>query len=284
MKKMLIIILTIIVAIVIWFIIPFSPLKKKFERDAEDTIASSKAETGKNFELSDFAPLPKAIQKYIAACGYIGTAQMDYIKMEYKNVDFKQGKEGPDLKIDYTQYNFVVSPERLAFIDSSMFGIPFEGYDMYRNGQGEMKGVIAKCIPLFDQKGSDLEKAGLVTFLSESLFAPSVLLQDYVLFEEIDDYHVKGTASYAGKTVSGVFTFNENYEYILFQTNDREAVGTDGKSENVPWTAKCSDYIVSESGIKYPSKFTAIWNYEDGDFVYFDGAISNVERGFYSEP
>lgn len=28
--------------------------------------------------------------------------------------------------------------------------------------------------------------------------------------------------------------------------------------------------------VKYPTKFKAIWNYPEGDFVYFDGVISTV--------
>ncbi|MDY3917602.1 MAG: DUF6544 family protein [Candidatus Limivivens sp.] len=51
---------------------------------------------------------------------------------------------GHTLKIDYTQYNFIHEPCRMALIDSSMFGIPFEDYDYYQNGTGGMKGVIAK--------------------------------------------------------------------------------------------------------------------------------------------
>ena len=50
--------------------------------------------------------------------------------------------------------------------------------------------------------------------------------------------------------------------------------------EYVTWSALCSDYQTMESGIKYPTKFQAVWNYTDGDFIYFDGVISNVSYGF----
>ena len=49
---------------------------------------------------------------------------------------FSQCKDRPALTIDYTQYNFVGEPCQMAFVDSSMFGIPFEGYDYYQNGTG----------------------------------------------------------------------------------------------------------------------------------------------------
>lgn len=271
------ILLVIVSAILIWFNIPYSPVKKSFSNDIEvlkkDIQLLEQADV---FEAEEFSHLPIAIQRYIEHCGYIGTPKMSYLKMEYRDVGFMQGRTGPALKIDYTQYNFVSEPSRMALIDSSMFGVHFEGYDYYQNGIGGMKGVIAKGITLFDQTGPDMDKACLATYLAESMFAPSILLQDYISFEEISDYEAKAIISYKGQTASGIFTFNEQYEYVSFTTNDRAVTNADGTMEYIPWSAVCGEYCVSASGIKYPTKFKAIWNYADGDFVYFDGVISTV--------
>lgn len=270
-----------IVMILIWFHIPYSPVKRDFQNDV-DTIMSENQLQTKNevFTEEDFNNLPAAIQKYIQGCGYIGTPKMSYLKMEYHNVDFLQGKNRPTLTIDYTQYNFINEPCRMALIDSRMFGIPFEGYDYYQNGIGGMKGVIAKAITIFDQTGADMNKACLATFLAESLFAPTILLQDYITFEEISDFEVRATITYGGQSASGIFNFNEQYEMFSFTTNDRAVAGTDGSMEYVPWSALCNDYQLSENGIKYPTKFQAVWNYTDGDFVYFDGIISEISYGY----
>ena len=270
-----------IAMILIWFRIPYSPVKRDFQNDV-DTIMSENQLQTKNevFTEEDFSRFPDAIQKYIQGCGYIGTPKMSYLKMEYHNVDFLQKKDSTALKIDYTQYNFINEPCRMARIDSSMFGIPFEGYDYYQNGIGGMKGVIAKAITIFDHTGADMNKACLATFLAESLFAPTILLQDYITFEEISDFEVRATITYGGQSASGIFTFNEQYEMFSFTTNDRAVAGTDGSMEYVPWSALCNDYQLSENGIKYPTKFQAVWNYTDGDFVYFDGIISEISYGY----
>ncbi len=266
--------------LVIWLNIPYSPVKKQFQNDVSSLMTKKHLLVDNElFTEEDFSHLPTAIQRHIENCGYVGTPKMSYLKMEYHNVDFSQGKSGPTLKIDYTQYNFINEPCRMAFIDSSVFGIPFEGYDYYQNGIGGMKGVIAKAITLFDQTGVDMDKACLTTFLAESLFAPTILLQDYITFEEISDFEVRATINYKGQSASGIFTFNEQYEMISFATNDRVVTGTDGSMEYVPWSALCNNYQIFESGIKYPTKFQAVWNYPDGDFVYFDGIISEVSYG-----
>lgn len=283
-RKMFIVLgmlLVIVGALVIWFNIPYSPVKKQFQSDITALLAENQLSIDNElFTEKDFEHLPTAIQRYIENCGYIGTQKMSYLKMEYHNVDFSQGKDRPTLTIDYTQYNFINEPCRMALIDSSMFGIPFEGYDYYQNGTGGMKGVIAKAVTLFDQTGADMDKACLATFLAESLFAPTILLQDYITFEEISDFEVRATINYKGQTASGIFAFNEQYEMISFTTNDRAVAGTDGSMEYVPWSAFCNDYHLSPSGIKYPTKFQAVWNYPDGDFVYFDGVISEVSYGY----
>lgn len=177
----------------------------------------------------------------------------------------------PMLKIDYTQYNFVKELNRIAYIDSSMYGIPFEGLDTYDNGLGSMKGVIAKQFTLFHQTGKAMDQSGLVTFLAECLLIPNAALQDYVDWEAIDDCHAKATISRYGISVSGVFTFNEKGEMLSFTTDDRGvALIDDGTSKKVRWSIVCDNYK-EINGTKKPTFFQAIWHYDDGDLVYFDG-------------
>jgi hypothetical protein len=287
-KKMFLVIsilLVGVIAIFIWFKIPYSPVKSEFQKDIDALISNYRLEkSGEVFAQNDFSDLPIAVQKYVENCGYIGTPKMSYLKMEYDDVAFMQGRNGPALTIDYQQYDFVKEPCRMALIDSRLFGVPFEGYDYYQNGKGGMKGVIAKAITLFDQKGTEMDKACLATFLAESMFAPTILLQEYITLEEISAYETKAIISYNGISTTGIFTFNEQYEMISFTTNDRSASGTDGTVEYVPWSALCSDYRFTDSGIKYPTKFKCVWNYPDEDFIYFDGLIREISYDYSQRP
>ncbi|MEN6389043.1 MAG: DUF6544 family protein [Syntrophomonas sp.] len=271
-KKMFIVIgiLLIITGITtVFFNVPISKTKSEFNLMVADLTAKTAHSEG-IFKEEDIAGLPEPVQKYFRYCGYIGKPQMSYITIVYKDVDFSFGKNKPPIKIDYTQYNFANQPDRLAYIDSSMYGIPFEGLDSYVNGSGSMKGVIAKLFTLFHQTGKTMDKSSLVTFLSESLLIPNAAFQEYIVWEAIDDLHAKATISYYGISTSGTFTFNEKGEMLSFSTDDREAASTDGTSEKVRWTI-ISDEYQNINGIKKPTVFRAIWNYNDGDLVYFDG-------------
>jgi hypothetical protein len=251
-----------------FFNLPGSKTKTEFNGMAK-TLSAKAFNAEGIFTEEDIAVLPAPVQKYYRYCGYLGTVKMPYITITYHDVDFIFDKNRP-LKIDYVQYNFVKEPDRIAYIDSSLYGIPFEGLDAYVNGAGSMKGVLAKLFTLFHQTGNTMDKSSLVTFLSESLFIPSAALQDYIVWEAIDDSHAKATISYCDVSAGGVFTFNDQGEMVSFTTDDREASSTDGTSEKVKWSVVCDDYEEIH-GIKKPTLFQAVWHYNDGDLVYFNG-------------
>lgn len=266
--------LLVIGIITVFFNISYSETNAEF-LELTDRLLTDMPKESSVFTEEDLVDLPLPVQKYLRYCGYIGKPKMSFMKATYKDVDFVFDKNKP-IKIDYTQYNFVNEPNRIAYIDSSMYGIPFEGLDSYTAGNGSMKGVLAKLFTLFNQTGETMDKASLVTFLSECLIVPNAALQDYVVWEEIDDLHAKATLSYYGVTVGGIFTFNENGEMLSFTTDDREATATDGTSEKIKWSAICSEYVET-NGIKRSTALQAVWHYDNGDLVYFDGRDIVIE-------
>lgn len=276
-KVMLIlnIIVLLILMIVVYFGIPYSPLKADFNKKVSTQMSDTRAST-EFFTAAEIGNLPVPVKKYFETCGYIGTPKMVYMKAVYKNVDFLLSADKPYSKINYTQYNFVKEPTRLAFIDTSMFGIPFQGFDSYIGGKGGMKGVIAKTFTLFNEMGSEMDIACLVTVLSECLIVPSIALQDYIVWESIDDTHAKATISYYGISASGTFTFVENGEMISFTTNDRWAVEANGTKTQTPWSILISDYE-EKDGIRQPTSIKAVWHYKSGDSVYFDSKNPIIE-------
>lgn len=282
-KKMilLLIIFALIVLVIFWFNIPYSPFKNQFKKDLtkQTQLSESFLREASNavYAKEDFESLPPLIQIYLEEYGYIGSLRKSILQMEYKKVDFALDQNRPKLKIDYTQVDFANIPARLAFIDSKMFGIPFQGYDYFVNGKGSMRGVLAKLFQLFDQTGEQMDKAALVTYLAEIIFLPEALLQDFVSFNQLDSHRVEACIEYKGVKASGVFYFNDAHEMICFSTDERSQTASDGSVKNIPWEAQCQEYRLYSDGIKRPSIFRAVWKYPDQDFIYFDGKISSVD-------
>lgn len=272
---LLAVLLFIIAALMLWFRLPYAPLKDAFEADVL-RLKARQPEAEGVLTRTDAADLPEVLQRYLAHCGYFDRPQMRWMTVHYEDVAFVQNPDTPPLTIDYTQVNTVSEPARLAFIDSSLYGVPFQGYDYYQDGVGGMKGVLGKLVTLFDQRGTEMDRAALVTYLAESLFAPAILLQDNVSCETIDDHHMRATITAYDETVSGVFTFNDAGEMIRFTTNDRSYATGDGKAVLYPWSAVCGDYRLNENGLRQPTTFRAVWHLPEGDCVYFDGKVSAI--------
>ena len=278
MWYVLIVLLILLTAIVIFFKIPYSKTRTEFNKAVENKVAYTN-KSSEVFAEDDIKNLPEPVQKYFKHCNYIGKIKMNYMKAEFKDVNFKMSPE-KTINIDYTQYNFSNKPNRFAFIDSNLYGIPFEGFDSYNDGVGSMKGNIAKLITLFDQRGQEMDKACLVTYLAESLMLPSAALQDFISWEEIDDTHAKATINYYGISASGIFTFDEDGLWLSFKTSDRVATSMDGSKREAEWSAIIEDYQVV-SGILQPRVVKSIWHYSEGDFVYFNENNAHVTFEFY---
>lgn len=259
----------------IWFHLPYSPLKAEFDGDVRAHASESRPNAV--FDSGDFAHLPPPVRRFMERSGFIGTRKSNHLMMRYENVMFLQGKQGPRLTIDYTQHNFAGEPARLALIESNMFGVPFDGYDYYSKGTGGMKGVLGKAVTLFNQHGKDMDQACLATYLAEILFLPSAALDEHVIWEFVDDHHAKATINYGGVTSSGIFTFNERDEMTEFTTADRAMTDTAAHAERVPWSAVCGSYLTDDNGLRLPTTFQAVWHCTDGDFIYFDGHITQME-------
>lgn len=277
LKILGLILLAIIVILLILFNIPYSPVKKQFDNDLESIVAKNTGSSTDVFAEEDFADYPLAIRKYIENNGFIGQKKMAYTYMVYKDVEFAQAPDRK-LKIDYRQYNFANSTDRIALIDSSMVGVPFEGYDYYISGQGGMKGVLGKFLTLFEVKGHEMDKGALCTYLAECLFVPaSILDNSNITFEEIYPYSVYATIEDSGSKVYGIFTFNEDYEMTKFYTEDRPSAQDDGTVKYAPWSANVLSYKETQEGVNFIDHVQIIWHYPEGDFTYFDGKVDTVE-------
>ena len=268
------VILVLIILLIIFQFISYSPLKKKFEKDVEKEKKEISSRTIKFIE-EDISKYPVALQRYLKENGFINKDINTMLYMEYEDVKFRMDKGKEAIKIDYYQFNNAENMDRLAFIDTKMHGMSFQGYDSYILNKGSMKGVLFKIISLFNQMGPDMDKGCLVTVLSESLLNPATIKKGEIEFKEIDNNHFSASLRKNGIEVTGVFTINDFGEMTEFYSEDRPNVTSDGKTRYIPWKIICNGYKLGDDGIKRPHNLKAIWIFDDGEFVYFDS--DNVE-------
>jgi hypothetical protein len=266
----------IILITVIYFNVPYSGLKGNFK----DYLAKSEENTNTNRKAATytFDDLPLCMQNFYSYTGLKDKSGSKHVSFEFKGADFVNVEMKKTLKIDYYEHIYADVPARFAFIDSSLFGIPFQGLDSFIDAKGRMKGVIAKNITLFDQQGKDMDKGALVTWLSEIIFMPSELLNGQIEIKELDKNSVCVSITYDTLTVKGVYKFKDNGELFEFVTDDRAMSYTDGRVEYKKWSALYQEYM-KNGELLLPNRLKAEWHLDNSDLFYFDG--NNLEYKFY---
>lgn len=270
MRTVGIILLILTSSLILYMLLPYAPYKKRFW-SLEEQLRSSLVMPKEQITEKDLDIFPPVLKAFYVKSGFIGKNKVSYVEYEFRDVDFVLGPNKPQVKMDYTIYNYAKEPTRIALIDTRLYGIPFGGMDSYIKGKGRMKGILAKHIPLFDVTGEDMDGGALVTYLAEAIMHPSLLMQDCITLEQLDDYTVKATIQDKGMKQTGLFHFNNQLEMTYFSTT-RFSADTDSYEV---WHAVLDQYTYKE-GIRRPMKFQGIWKYKEGDLIYFDSRDMDI--------
>jgi hypothetical protein len=262
--------------LVIYFNVPYSRLKTNFKdylAESEENISEIKKTTKYTLEN-----LPQSMQNFYSYTGLESKVNSNHVSFDFKDADFVNIEMNKTLKIDYSEHIFGDVPARFAFIDSSLYGIPFQGLDSFIHGEGGMKGVVAKNITLFNQRGEEMNKAALVTWLAEIIFMPSQLLSGDVDIKEIDKNTVGVSITYDNIRASGIYKFLDNGELVEFTTDNRALIYNDGRLEHRKWSALYEEYK-NNGNLLLPNRLKSKWHFDNEDIIYFDG--TDIEYTFY---
>lgn len=151
--------------------------------------------------------------------------------------------------------------------------------DKYHQGQGSMLIKLAAVFPVVNVSGGDeINQGSLQRFLGEMVWFPSAALSPFIQWEEIDQNSARATMSYMGVIGSGVFTFNESGEVVVFTANRPRAVGD--HFEISPWSIPVREYKEFD-GVRVPTKGEVIWKLADGDFNWYQFEVLDAE---YNKP
>jgi len=265
----------IVITIIVFFKIPYSTTKNSFyadiQRHSEHTIAHSDV-----FSEQEIVHLPEPVQNHFRAAGLIGQPKMASVTADVTSAILRESRDGSPMIIEYTLYSFAYEPVRLAYIRTSMFGIPFEGFDSLQDGTGFMRGVIGKVFTLFNQTGIDMDRAQLITYLGECFIIPTSLFGEHITWEAIDANHARAAITYGEITGSGIFVFGDDGIVRSFHSDERARIGNDGSVDFPGWTVLYDDWKRNENGIYMPSSIKTIWHDNDGDFIYFEATEINI--------
>jgi len=224
----------------------------------------------------DVEHLPVPVQKYLEYAGAIGKPKVHNFRAVFRG-SMKRSMEGDWLDISSRQYDFFDDPARLFYIESALFGIPFDGLHMYLGNSATMQIKVASVFQVADAKGEKMNQGETVTLFNDMcLIAPATLIDKTIQWEAIDSLKVKAKFTNKGNSIAAILTFNEEGQLTDFISNDR-FLSAEGKMyTSYPWSTPVTKYG-DFGGTKIAAYGEAIWHTPEGEFCYGKFDLVEIE-------
>ncbi len=215
----------------------------------------------------DIRHLPPPVQRYLRYAGAVGKPRVLNFRAQFTG-SIRRSMESGWMDFSSRQYNFFDEPTRIFFIESSLFGIPFDGLHLYADSQAVMQISVASLFRIVDARGDTMTRGETVTVFNDMcIMAPATLIDTTVTWQPIDSLTAKGTFTNKGIAVSAVLSFNQQGELVDFSSDDR-FMSADGLTyRNYRWTTPMRNYRDFD-GRRLATQAELIWHTPQGEYVY----------------
>lgn len=249
-------------------------LKNTYEKERSEIILCSKPEKEiRIFTEQLIEDLPEPIKNYLRICGYIDKPVMNNADILWTESFIKLSPEKKWAKLETKQFNSINPIARISYM--KFLSMPVTGRDIYRNGQGEMKGKLFNIFPIINGKGFEVSQSSLITIFCEFLFIPGYVIQDYVKWEYADNTTIKATLCDKNFNVSGIFHFDNDGFFYKFETDDRFYTNEKRKYMKTRFSAIVDSYQ-NKDGFIIPKEIRIVWHLHDRDYEYYKGTIERI--------
>jgi hypothetical protein len=226
-------------------------------------------------ELMD--QLPHAVKNHLTVCGYANKEMPMNARWIWSESKIRMKPDSKWMKLNTSQYNSVEQPFRIALMKTYIAGIiPFEGRDLYSSGYGNMLGKLMKGITVINAHDKETAISAGIILLAEALMVPGYAFQNYIQWEHIDERTAKARFTDQGIAAEAIFHFDENGLLCHYHTLDRYYPNDDKTYRKVPYSVYINDYK-SINGYLIPTRVSAVWHLEQGDYEYWVGTIEEIQ-------
>lgn len=211
----------------------------------------------------DLLHLPEPVTKYITYSGSLNKPISKNFKLAFEGELRSRNREW--MPFTSEQYNFCESPARLFYLNAKMMQLPVTGYHCYKDGIASMKIRLAGIIPIVNKKGNELDIAETVTYFNDlCIYAPSMLADNRIKWEPIDNRSAKAYFTNQQITISAILIFNEKGQLVNFISDDRYDIN---EKKRFRFSTPIRDYKMID-GLNVAAYGEAIWHFPEGEFTY----------------
>lgn len=254
--------------ILIVSIISFSAYKfqQQVTQETHSIISKSQNSTEKIISEIDIQNLPYPVKNWLKKSGVIGKPFIVSGKVVQKAEIKLKPQQQEWINATALQYTTIENPAFIWTVDLKLNNmLRIRGRDKFEKGKGEMLIKLNSLINVVNEEGAKLDEGTIQRYLGEMVWFPSLALSPFITWEQINETSAIATMSYMGTEGSGTFYFNsagDFYKFSAMRFKENEKT-----SKRYEWVLLVNDYKWFE-GIKIPSKMTATWKLDEGDWTW----------------
>lgn len=191
----------------------------------------------------DLADEPPPVARYLRRSGAVGQPRVANLSAIVHG-RIRGGPTKPWMTFTGEQVNtFGPEPRRLFFMDATMLGLPVDVLHVF-DGSATMRVKLCSVLSIVNAAGPDLDRAETVTVFNDMcVLAPAALVDAPVVWQPVDDRHVRGSFTVGANTVTAVLVFDPDGDLIDFVSDDRlRAAPRDRSFTRQRWSTPVGHY------------------------------------------
>lgn len=127
-------------------------------------------------------------------------------------------------------------------MDATLFGLPVDVLHVLSGPTATMRVKLCSVVPMVNAAGPDMDRAETVTLFNDlCILAPAALIDAPIVWQSIDDDHVRGVFTNGEHTVTADLTFDGG-DLVDFVSDDRMSTSRDGTTTPRRWSTPLHDY------------------------------------------
>jgi|688.fasta_scaffold04448_19 hypothetical protein len=249
---------------------------ESFYRQQTQACLETLPPPGDLLTAADLQALPPLLQVYLERCGAIGKPRVRGFRARFRG-RFRNGLRGPWMPFTSEQHNFIEPSARLFLMRAALFGLPLQGYHDFIGNAARFRIRLLSLLQVVDGQGPTFNQSETVTLFNDfCVLAPAALVDLPIQWTTVTPHSLRGVFSRGEQTVSALLTFDEAGDLVNFSSPDRY-FSSDGKTtERWPWFTPMGQHR-DFGNIRLPAYGEATWETPDGDFVYGEFHLQEIE-------
>ena len=249
-------------------------LRAEYDRDVAARITA--ARSTEPVRDADLAHLPGLVQRYLRGAGVVGQPRIHNYRVTMHG-RIRDGRDGRWMAFAAEQYNVVIPPGRLFYLNASMTAIPVQGYHKFVDSSASMRVKAAAVAPIITAGGDDMTQSETVTLFNDMcLMAPATLIDQAIEWTAVDSRTVRARFTSGARTIQADLIFNDAGELTDFVSDDRYQMLAGGTTKRVRWSTPLGDYR-RYGAVRLASAGEGRWHEAAGEYAYIELTIDDVQ-------